>query len=402
MTELSNATEPPDRDVDGVLNRFIYSLYARAKGAEPAWSPIESIIADADRIDAILHDGDRFRKNYSLLGALGDSRFTTDGRDWQLRRELTQAAYAGAGAAANRELVASVYAEVLAGITAPQQIQRALLTASARVFLRAFGHDGPTDSLLAFFDQARLVIKRLQYHSWIASPPDNLSVLRRQADVLLDDFAREMDHAPELRAWMQELRRNGGKIPNFSAQEEFLMNFLAGIETTAATLSFAIDRLGIDPWVGARLFDEVDANESPYIDCYLNETLRYFPAIPFVVRQAASDATVHGAAFASGQLVLLSIVGVHHDPRFWKEPEIFDCSRTEFLHSTYDRRAFIPFLGGPRSCGGARLARMELIEGLKAFIRRFQVEREGCEIEFDYGLALRPNSWARLGLSKRN
>jgi hypothetical protein len=45
---------------------------------------------------------------------------------------------------------------------------------------------------------------------------------------------------------------------------------------------------------------------------------------------------------------------------------------------------------------------MELSEGLKAFIRAFDVEREGDEIAFDYGLALRPNSWDRVKISKRN
>jgi cytochrome P450 len=62
----------------------------------------------------------------------------------------------------------------------------------------------------------------------------------------------------------------------------------------------------------------------------------------------------------------------------------------------------IPFLSGPRMCGGAKLARMELTEGLKAFLRRFKVERQGTEITFDYGLALRPNSWQRVQISKRN
>jgi cytochrome P450 len=53
-------------------------------------------------------------------------------------------------------------------------------------------------------------------------------------------------------------------------------------------------------------------------------------------------------------------------------------------------------------CGGAKLARMELSEGLKAFVRRFNVEREGDEINFDYGLALRPNSWERIKISKES
>ncbi len=100
-------------------------------------------------------------------------------------------------------------------------------------------------------------------------------------------------------------------------------------------------------------------------------------------------------------LVLLSIVGVHHHRDYWKEPHIFDTARTEFLENTYDRRAFIPFLTGPRMCGGARLARLELTEGLKAFVRLFSVERRGEEFSFDYGLAMRPNSWRHMAIKRR-
>jgi cytochrome P450 len=150
------------------------------------------------------------------------------------------------------------------------------------------------------------------------------------------------------------------------------------------------------------LLQEIEADgDLPYLECYLNETMRYFPAIPFVIRQAGCDAAVGDVKFSAGELVLLSVVGVHHDPNYWKAPEIFDCSRAAFMDGSYDRRAFIPFLAGPRVCGGAKLARLELVEGLKAFIRRFRVERRGDEISFDYGLALRPNSWNLIDISER-
>jgi cytochrome P450 len=99
--------------------------------------------------------------------------------------------------------------------------------------------------------------------------------------------------------------------------------------------------------------------------------------------------------------VLVSIVGVHHHRDYWKEPHIFDTARAEFLENTYDRRAFIPFLTGPRMCGGARLARLELTEGLKAFVRLFSIERHSEEFSFDYGLAMRPNSWRHIAISRR-
>ena len=181
-----------------------------------------------------------------------------------------------------------------------------------------------------------------------------------------------------------------------------MMNFFAGIETTAATLSFAIDRLGVDPRVQQRLYDEIGANQGePYLNCFIQETLRYFPPVPFVVRETTSEVVLEGNLLAKGQAILISIVGLHHDSSNWNEPDIFDCSRAEFLNDTYDRRAFLPFLAGPRMCGGARLARLELVEGFKALIRHFSVQGASDEIGFDYGLALRPRPSAKLAIDRR-
>jgi cytochrome P450 len=54
-----------------------------------------------------------------------------------------------------------------------------------------------------------------------------------------------------------------------------------------------------------------------------------------------------------------------------------------------------------RSCGGAKLARLELIEGLKASIRRFIVTRKGDELSFDYTIAMRPKSWDHVEIATR-
>jgi len=68
---------------------------------------------------------------------------------------------------------------------------------------------------------------------------------------------------------------------NFNPLDELMMNFFAGLETTAATLDLPSDRLGIDPRVEQRLHDEIHAGRGePYLDCFVQETLRYFPTIP--------------------------------------------------------------------------------------------------------------------------
>lgn len=392
-----------DADIETVLNAYVYRLYARAHHGEVAGSAVGSIISDAAEIDMVLRAPDRFHKNYALIAALGHSRFSTNGAQWERRRELTQPAYARAGIRGSRAAIATRYAETLAACeaTEPRAIQRALMRASATIFLSAFGPIAATDSLMKVFDQARRVLKRLQYYSWYPPDEDVLPVLRKEAGTLLENFSREMVGSPRLLELLGSMQESCNEDDSFAAPSEFLMNFFAGVETTAATLCFAIDRLGIDRRVEQRLFDEVDAAETPFIDCYLNETMRYFPPIPFVARQVVVDTQIAGTTYRAGQLLILSVVEVHHDKMFWNEPHIFNCSRAEFIRDSYDRRAFIPFLAGPRMCGGARLARMELTEGLKAFLRRFKVERQGDEIRFDYGLALRPHSWDKVQISRR-
>ena len=182
------------------------------------------------------------------------------------------------------------------------------------------------------------------------------------------------------------------------------MNFFAGIETSAATLGWAITCLGADSRVQERAYQEAarDEGPTPYLDCFLNETMRYFPAIPFVIREVASATTLDGVELRPNSLVLVSVIGVHHHRQYWKEPHIIHTARTEFLENSYDRRAFIPFLTGPRMCGGARLARLEVTQGLRAFLRLFRVTRGTDEFWFDYGLAMRPNSWTRIEIERRN
>lgn len=100
-------------------------------------------------------------------------------------------------------------------------------------------------------------------------------------------------------------------------------------------------------------------------------------------------------------MVIISIIGVHHHPDYWHDPGRFDPPRSEFMKNTYDSRAFIPFASGPRSCGGAKHARLELTEGLKAFLEHFTVKRQGAELFFDYAMAMSPRSWEQVQMSRR-
>jgi cytochrome P450 len=387
------------------LDGIIFQLYAMAKG-EAGSHVNASVVADAASIHEILSQPARFPKpvNMGLLGAFGESRFTANGSEWQVRRALTQNAYLQAGSAGNAAAVSAIYSARFACCDAtPEGVHRALMLASTEVFLHSLECEADVERLLGFFGSARQYLKWLQYYSWNEPGPADLSALREEASLLVAQFDRETSSSASISRLLTDFRGRADKLEDFNALHELLMNFLAGIETAAATLSFAIDRLGIDPRVQARLRAEIgDGVQTPYVDCFLQETMRYFPAIPFVVREAAADTTIIDVPIGKGQKIILSIVGLHHNPSYWNEPEIFDCSRAEFINNSYNRRAFLPYLAGARMCGGAKLANLELAEGLKAFIRTFAVSGSTDQIGFDYGLALRPKSWAAISFARRH
>jgi cytochrome P450 len=387
--------------VTAFLNGIVFRLYAIARGAAAEQFSVP-IIADASTIHKILSEPARFPKNMGLLNALGDSRFNTEGANWEVRRDITQRAYSTAGTRQNTTRISAIYKANFAECEATAEgIQRALMLASCQIFFQALECDIDVEPLLGFFDSARQYVRRLQYYSWNSPSASDVVGLRDEGDLLVRDFRTEVFYSAALTKLMELFRSRAGDLEDFNPLDELLMNFFAGIETTAATLSFAINRLGVDARVLERLQAEVRLGRSEiYLNCFIQETMRYFPPIPFVVRQVASDVTIDDTPFTKGQTVILSIVGLHHNRKYWSDPSIFDCSRPEFITNSYDRRALIPFLSGPRTCGGAKLAKLELVEGLKAFVRQFNVSGQTDEIGFDYGLALRPGTHGTIKFNR--
>jgi cytochrome P450 len=399
---LSADFSVPDSEVEHFLNDLVFRLYAEANG-QPGKLAVP-IFQDTASVYDILGDPVRFSKNMGLIGILGDSRFSTNGQVWQARRDITQRAYVAAGSASNSPHVRAAYETELDQCEAtPTGVHRALMRASSAIFFRSLGCQPDLNPLLEFFDVARRHVKRLQFHSWKSPNAADFQLLKSEGRILMRHFADRAFGSAAISALLATFADRAEGLENFDALEELLMNFFAGIETTTATLSFAIDRLATDPRIQQRLYDEIQAaDEHRYLDCFIQETMRFFPPIPFVVREAAASDQLNGVTLRKGQAVLISIIGLHHNNSYWNEPGIFDCSRAEFLNDSYNRRAFLPFLAGPRMCGGARLAKLELIEGLKAAVRHFTFSGRTDEVRFDYGLALRPKSWAEVCFSRRH
>jgi cytochrome P450 len=415
MTQ-SNRTEPAapsnlergnlsDDRIDRALSGFINQLFRQRRRTAMPGPRGGAIISDPITADAILRAPDRFPKIFEMVGAIGRNRFSTNGREWELRRELTQRDYTRSGASANRAKIANVYERRLSACASlePAEIHRALLAASTEIFHDAFGCGIAVEPMLEFFDRARVILKRLQYYSLNPPSASDRSALEQDARTLSQLYRTEIERSENLKALMGSFCRQAEHtIADFRPADELMMNFFAAIESSSGALSTAIDRLGVYPTAQKELHSEVLAGgECPALECFINEVMRCYPPIPVLIRQATADAEIEQLRLKAGSVVAISIIGVHRHPAYWKDADVFDCARTEFTENRYDRRAFIPFASGIRSCGGARLARLELTEGLKAFIRRFTVARRADAISFDYAIAMRPKSWDGLTISRR-
>lgn len=391
---------------DQFLTGIVGKLFADARSAgAPGRVGRMTVINEPRHVDRIARDPALFQKNFAFISALGVSRFNSNGEEWAIRRDLTQPHYLAAAKPASRGYVYQTYSESLQRASAGDglSLQSALFAASSLIFHNALGCDRPIGDVEGLIEAARDLVRRLQFHSWLGSVYADRQAVERDTEATLERFRALVAANTPIGALLSAFAAKATGVARFVALEEYVMNLFAGIETAVATICWAIDRLGTDAEAQERIYREVNADDGaqPYFDCFINETMRYFPAIPFLTREVTAATELDELRLQPGDLILLSTVGTHHNPRYWREPGVFDFSRSEFMTDSYDRRAFTPFFVGPRMCGGARLALMEVREAVRAIVRQFAVTREGDDVRFTYALALRPDNWRRISLRRR-
>jgi cytochrome P450 len=383
------------------IHKVVEALYRFGGGATaPKRFGRFVLVADAKAAEIVLRRPDLFRKDYGFMEMLGKSRFNSDGQDWEQRRTLTQPHYNAAAGAANALDVAAVFETTLDAVDGRKiahgqdlavALSRAMVEATTRVFFRALAAEQDTSALIAGFDRLRDLMYAMQTASLCDGVRVDLEQLAGQVAKLRYQIHAYAERHRELNDLLVRLAQEYKGDARFDPVDELIGNFFAGIETSAVALSWAMVQLGAHPNFQEELRDEVTAGtERGKLEVFLNETLRCFPPIPLVTRIVAQDFTCPELSVRAGEIVLVSVVGVHQDPEHWSEPRRFDPRRGEFRERAYNRRAFIPFLYGPRVCGGAALARIELVEGLSALLKRYRFSRTQTPVQFHYAVALRP------------
>ena len=177
--------------------------------------------------------------------------------------------------------------------------------------------------------------------------------------------------------------KSGRKMTTEELRDNLLTFIVAGHETTALTLSWALYLCAFDQTVQDRARAEAQAVLSdraataadvpnlPYIRQIIDETLRLYPPAAFLARTAQKPDELCGREVRRGDTVILPIYALHRHRKLWSDPDHFDPGRFAPGHQT-DRFAFLPFGDGPRICIGANFAVQEAVIILSTLLARFR------------------------------
>ncbi|MBC7157656.1 MAG: cytochrome P450 [Rhodobacteraceae bacterium] len=340
-----------------------------------------------------------------ILGpAIGQSLFVAEGAHWRWQRRAAAPAFAQRNVAALAPVMTAAAerasARLDAAVGRAANLFDEMLAATFEVisdvtfsgdegFDRAAVHRA-IDAYLA--QVARLsVLDIVGAPAWVPRPGRLRSgrvvrEMRRIADAAITRRARTGARpVPDLLDLMRAGAdpETGRRMTTPELRDNLLTFIVAGHETTALTLSWALYLCAFDPAVqararaeaqavlGPRAATEADIARLPLIRAIVDETLRLYPPAAFLSRTARAPDSLCGREVRPGDTIMLPIYALHRHHLWWDNPHAFRPDR--FLSGPRpDRFAFLPFGDGPRVCIGAAFALQEAVIVLATLLARFR------------------------------
>jgi cytochrome P450 len=223
---------------------------------------------------------------------------------------------------------------------------------------------------------------------------------------IIEDRRRAAPRDDLLGALLAAKDEDGSQMSDEQLRDETVTLFLAGHETTALSLTYALYLIARHPATEARILAEVaevvgdrapteeDVARLGTTDRVVKEAMRLYPPAWVTGREVAKAFELGGRPIPVGTQIVMSQWLVHRDPRWFPNPEVFDPDR--FLPEVARERprfAYFPFGGGPRVCIGNHFAMMEATLMLAMIVRAFRVELAPFEeLRFEPSVTLRPTS----------
>jgi cytochrome P450 len=357
-----------------------------------------------------------------LRALIGNGLLTSEGEHWRRHRRLVQPIFSrrdvrsfGPPMAAATQRLLTAWARLPAGhlidvsgqlsALALDVVGRALFTADltgeAPQITRAMSASQKIAMLATFAPVAwgprqtralKAVARRAGHSEGIEGPVGRL-IADRRAEAAAPPGRRDL-----LDVLMTARQEDGSALTDTEISDELATFMLAGHETSAVTLSWALALLSAYPSARDHLEAEVDAvlggrepaaadvDRLPWTTAVIAETMRLYPPAWTIERDALADDNVAGVPVPAGSTVAIPPYLVHRHPEFWPDPAGFDPGRFLAANQSAEpsehrrpgtgrsRYAYIPFGGGRRACVGQSFAELETVLVLASIAQRFRLE----------------------------
>lgn len=340
-----------------------------------------------------------------LRPAIGESLFVAEGDHWRWQRRAAAPAFAARNVDALTPVMTRA-AEAAAGRIAAGAARRALNAVDEMVAATfdviadvTLSERGAIDraavgaALDAYVDRAARVsvLDVIGAPGWLPRPG------RAAAARDLEGMQAAMDAAiarrratgpgavPDLMDLLLGARdpETGREMTDAELRENLLTFIVAGHETTALTLAWALYLCAFDQGVQARARNEAqsvlglraagaaDVPRLGYVRQVVEEALRLYPPGGFLSRTAQAEDRLSAAVIRPGDTVMIPVYGLHRHRKLWNDPDAFRPDRWAD-RAGIDRYQFLPFGDGPRICIGARFALQEAVVILATLLARFR------------------------------
>jgi len=227
---------------------------------------------------------------------------------------------------------------------------------------------------------------------WNRESKQAASYIRGYARQVVEDtkerLAKDKDNSKDIAS----LTMSSGVFSEENMVDQIITFLVAGHETTAASLQWAVYALCVYPEIQTRLRDEVrdklssgtvnaeDIDGLPYLNAFCNEVLRFYPPVPSTVREARVDTSLAGTFIPKGTTLLILAGATNLEESHWGpgagrfSPERWLGQGRANSGGADSNYANLTFLQGSRGCIGKGFARSELLCLVAVLAPRFKME----------------------------
>lgn len=365
----------------------------------------------------------------SLSDLLGEGLLTADHATWKQSRRLLAPTFRPQHLAGFADTMVRCAERAVESLEeGAQDIHARIMPLTLDIAVRTLfgGAEGGVGRVGELTDEMMWAF-HLQIHSWRRLVPrwvplDTTRRMRRaraEFDAIVDRIVaarRAQDAGEDLLARMLAARDDAGRgMDEAQLRDEAITLLIAGHETTALTLSFALLLLAEHPEVqegvraelsrelGDRRPGAADARGLPLTHAVIRESMRLYPPAWMIGREALEPLQVGEVQVPRSTALLMPQWVVHRDPRWFVEPLAFRPRR--WLSGEVEdlpRFAFFPFGGGPRVCIGTHFAQMEAVLVLAVWLRHMELRAlPGFAPELLASATLRPQTGVQVEIRRR-